>query len=88
MTKNVAIPAEYWDYANVFSKQSGARLSKRFNNNKYLNNQELGTQLLYRPNYNLGLLDPEMVNIYIKTNLANDFISPFKFSAKVLIPFV
>lgn len=37
-----------------------------------------GEQLFYRPIYTLELIKLETLKVYIKTNLANNFIRPFK----------
>lgn len=37
-----------------------------------------GQQLFYMPIYTLELVKLESLKVYIKTNLANNFISPFK----------
>ncbi len=42
-------------------------------------------QPLYNPIYSLGLVELEILKIYIKTNLANGFIRPSKSPVGVLI---
>ena len=48
---------------------------------------EKSKQLLFRPIYNQGPVELEMLKIYIKTNLAKGFILPFKFPAGASILF-
>ena len=55
--------------------------------NEYFTKQEKSKQPLFRPIYNLGPVELEILKTYIKTNLANGFIQPFMFSAGALILF-
>ena len=48
---------------------------------------EKGKQLLFDLVYSLGPVELETLKIYIKTNLANNFIRSFKFSARAPILF-
>ena len=55
--------------------------------NEYAIKLEEGKQPLFEPIYNLEPVELETLKTYIKTNLANDFIQPSKFSTKTLILF-
>ena len=46
-----------------------------------------GKQLLFEPIYSLELVELETLKIYIKTNLANSLIRPFKSLIKASILF-
>lgn len=72
--KEVVIPAKYLDYADVFLKDSAAKLFKHFGINKYAINLESGEQPLYRLIYSLKLVEFKTLKTYIKTNFANSFI--------------
>ena len=47
-----------------------------------------GKQSLYRPIYNLGLLELITFKIYIKINLTNKFMQPLKCPTGTLIAFL
>lgn len=47
MVKKVIVLNKYLDFADFFSKNSAAKLIKRFDINKYLINLEPGKQLSY-----------------------------------------
>ena len=49
-------------------------LSENTGMNKYAIKLEEGKQPLFGPIYSLGLVELEILKIYIKTNLANGFI--------------
>ena len=55
--------------------------------NNYAIKLEKGKQLLFGPIYSLGSVELETLKTYIKANLANGFIRPFKSPAKALIFF-
>lgn len=44
-------------------------------------------QLLFNAIYSLSQIEFKILKIYIETNLANDFIRPFKSSTRALILF-
>ena len=48
---------------------------------------EEGKQPFFGPIYSLEPVELETLKIYIKTNLANNFIRPFKFPARAFILF-
>lgn len=88
LAKKATIWDKYFNFANIFSKKSVAELFKCSNNKKYVIDLELDKQPFYGPIYSPGLIELEILKIYIKTNLANSFIWLFKSSAKVFILFV
>lgn len=88
ITKKVAVSVEYSDYLDIFLEKSAAELSKRFDINEHAINLKTGKQLPYRPIYSLGLVELETLKTYIKTNLANGFICPFKSPIRAPIFFV
>lgn len=88
LAKKVNIPVEYLDFTDMFLKKLATKISKRSDTNKHLINLEINKQLPYRPTYSLEPVKLEILKTYIKINLANCFIRPFKFLAGSLILFV
>ena len=74
----VAIPAEYSDFEDVFSKESAAVLPEHTEINTHAIDLEEGKQPPYGPIYSLGPMELETLKTYIETNLANGFIRPSK----------
>ena len=81
------VPAEYFDYSNVFSAKNIAELSKNTGMNEYAFELKEGKQPPFRPIYSLGLVELETLKTYIETNLSNGFIRPSKSPAGVPILF-
>ena len=79
--------SKYTDFVDIFSPKMVAKLLEymKINNHtiELINNQ----QPLYSPIYSLGPVELEILKVYIKNNLANGFIRPFKFPAGVSIFF-
>ena len=88
LAKEVTVPAEYSDFADVFSKKTAKVLPKRIGINKHAIKLEDGKQPPYWLIYSLSPVDLETLKTYIKTNLANDFIRPSKSPAGTPILFV
>ena len=88
LAKEVTVPIEYSDFADLFSKKSAEVLPERTGINKHAIKLEDGKQPPYRPIYNLGPLELETLKTYIKRNLANGFIQPLKSPADDLILFL
>ena len=86
--KEVTMPVEYSDFANVFSKESAKVLPEHTGINKHAIKLEDGKQPPYGPIYSLGMVELETLKTYIKTNLANGFIRPLKFPADASILFI
>ena len=70
--------AEYFDYSNVFSAENAAELPENTGINEHAIELEEGKQPPFGPIYSLGPVELETLKTYIKTNLANGFIRPFK----------
>ena len=70
----VSVPAEYLDFANVFSEKLAAVLLEHTKINTYAIDLEEGKQLLYKPIYSLSPVELETLKTYIEINLANRFI--------------
>ena len=87
LAKKVTIASKYLDFANIFLKKLVNVLLKQTRANKYIIKLEQGKQPLYWPIYNLKPIAFETVKIYVKTNLANDFIRASKLQVGTLILF-
>ena len=83
----IEISAEYSNYSNVFLAEYVAKLPENIGMNEYAIKLEKDKQPPFGPIYSLGLIELETLKTYIKINLANGFIWPFKFSARALILF-
>ena len=83
----VSILAEYSDFEDVFSKECTAVLPEHTEINTHAINLEEGKQSPYTPIYSLRPVELETLKTYMKTNLANGFICPSKFSAGAPILF-
>ncbi len=88
MAEDLTIPAEYSDFADVFSKESAAELPERSDINEHAIDLEPGKQLPCGRIYSLGPLELETLKTYIEANLANAFIRPSKSPAGAPILFV
>lgn len=88
LNKKVIIPAEYSDFINVFLEKLAVKLFKYTNINKHIINLEPGKQSPYGPINSPRLIELKILRIFIKTNLANDFICLFKSLAGAFILFV
>ena len=62
-------------------------LSENIEINKYIIEMKKSKQPPFRPIYSLGPVELETLKIYIKTNLANNFIRFFKSSTGAFILF-
>ena len=72
------VPADYSDYNNVFSAENATELLENIGINEYAIELEEGKQPLFSLSYNLGPIELETLKTYIKINLTNNFIRPFK----------
>ena len=72
------VPAEYSNYSNVFSVEYVAELPKNTGMNEHAIELKEGKQPPFGLIYSLGPVELETLKTYIKTNLANGFIWPFK----------
>ena len=78
---------EYSDFVDDFSSKLALALLKYIEINYHAIELIDERQLLYKSIYSLELVELETLKTYIKTNLVNSFIRPFKFPAKILIFF-
>ena len=83
----MAVPVEYSNYSNVFLVENVAELLEYTGINNHVIELEKGKQPLFGPIYSLGPVKLETLKTYIKTNLANGFIGPFKSPAGTPILF-
>ena len=74
LIKKVTVPAEYLNFADIFSKKSVEVLPERIGINKHTIKLEDSKQPPYRLIYSIGLVELKILKTYIKTNLANSFI--------------
>ena len=88
IAKKVQISTEYLGFLDVFLEEEVLILPKATKLNQHAIELQEDYKLLYRPIYSLGSVELKMLKIYIKTNLANDFIWPLKSPAGVFILFV
>ena len=79
--------AEYSDYSNIFSAENAAELPENTGIYKHAIRLKRGKQLSFSPIYSLGSVELETLKTYIKTNLVNGFIRPFKSPAGASILF-
>ena len=84
---STTVLVEYFDYSNVFLIENIMKFSEHTGINDYAIKLEKSKYPSFRPIYSLGLVELETLKTYIKANLANSFIWPFKFSANALILF-
>ena len=75
------VPAEYSDFADVFSPDLTSELPEHTGINDHAIELVDGQQPPYGPIYSLGPMELETLKAYIETNLANGFIRPSKFPA-------
>ena len=88
IAEEVTVPAEYSDFADVFSKESVEILPEDTGINEHAIKLEDEKQPPYGPIYSLGPVELKTLKTYIKTNLANSFIWPSKSLAGTPILFV
>lgn len=78
---------KYADFAEIFCKDVANELLDNFRINDYTINLIDQHQLPCKAIYNLRLVELEILNTYIETNLANSFIKPSKSFADTSIFF-
>ena len=72
------VSAEYFNYSNVFLVENVVELPENIGINKHAIKLEKDKQSPFGPIYSLKPVELETLKTYIKTNLANSFIWPFK----------
>ena len=80
--------SKYADFANIFLQKLPVELPKHMSINNYAIKLVNDWQPLYGLIYSPGLVELETLKTYIKNNLANQFIRPFKSPTKALIFFL
>ena len=88
LTKEVTVPVEYSDFADVFSEKSANVLPERTGANEHAIELEEGKQPPYGPIYSLGPVELKTLMTYIEINLSNGFIRALKSPAGAPIQFV
>ena len=78
---------EYFDYSNDFLAENIPELLKHIKINDYVIELEKSKQPSFSLIYSIGLVELEILKIYIKTNLVISFIRPSIFLIGVLILF-
>ena len=81
------VPAEYSNYSNIFLAKNATKLPEHTGINDHAIKPEKGKQLLFSSIYSLGPVKLETLKTYIKTNLPNNFIRPFKSPTRAPILF-
>ena len=71
--------SKYANFTDVFSPKLAVKFSKYIKINNYAIELVNDWQIPYSPIYSLSPVELETLKIYIKNNLANSFIRPFKF---------
>lgn len=87
-TKEVIVPLEYSDYADVFLEASAAELPKLTGINDHPIDLVDDKQPPYGPIYSLGPVELKTLKTYIETNLANGFLRPSQSPAGTPILFI
>lgn len=78
----------YADFAHIFSEDLASKLPEYIETNNHLIDLVENQQLPYKPIHSLKLIELKILKIYIKTNLANNFIKLSKFSINIVILFI
>ena len=84
---SATVPTKYFNYSNIFLVENVTKLLEHIKINDFIIELEKSKQLCFRPIYNLESVKLETLKIYIKTNLANNFIRSFKSSVGAFIFF-
>ena len=83
----IKVPLEYANYADVFLFNLAMELLENTDINKYTIDVRDGKQPPYAPTYSLGLIELEILKIYIETHFKTGFIWPSKSLANAFILF-
>ena len=83
----IEILAKYFNYSNIFLVENAAELPENTGINEHAIKLEEDKQPSFGPIYSLGPVELETLKTYIKINLANSFIWPFKSPARASILF-
>lgn len=83
-----SIPPKYANFLDIFFKDLAVKLLKYTIINDHTINLVKDYQPSYKAIYSLKLVELEILKTYIETNLAKDFIQPFKSLLGTLILFI
>ena len=83
----IEVLVKYFNYNNIFSLKNIVELLENIKINKHVIILKKDKQSSFSPIYSLEPVELETLKTYIKTNLDNSFIRPFKSSTKGLIFF-
>lgn len=86
--EKIIIPIKYLEYLKFFFPNFIRKLLKYININNHLINLINDKKPPYSPIYSLKLIKLKILKIYIRINLANDFIEPFKLYINISIMFI
>lgn len=78
LARKIKILAKYLDFSDVFLEEKPLVLQKLTKLNQHTIELQDSKQSLYGPIYSFRLVELKTLKIYIKTNLANNFIWPSK----------
>lgn len=85
---SISIFSKYADFSHIFFKDLRIKLPKNTKINNCAIDLFVGQQTVYGLIYSLELIQLKTLKIYIKNNLAIDFIRPSMFFASAFISFV
>lgn len=78
LIKEIIMPMEYTDFADIFLKELAKVVAKRTSINKHAIKLVNNKQTLYGLIYSLGLVELKFWKTYIESNLRNGFIQSSK----------
>ena len=81
----IIVPAEYFNYNNIFLEKNVAKLLKHTRINHHAIKLEKNKQPLFELFYSLGPIELKTLKTYIKIILANSFVWFFKIPAEAFI---
>lgn len=81
------VPTKYANFVDVFLAKLATKLSKHMGINHHTIELVDDQQPPYCLIYNLGVVELEILNIYIENNLISGFIKPSKFPSRAFIFF-
>ena len=83
----MAILAKYSNYTIIFLAKNTMKLQKNIGINEHTIKLKKDNQPIFEPIYSLNLIELKILKIYIKINLANNFIRLFKYPTGIPILF-
>ncbi len=83
----IEVPSKYIEFVNIFLPKLVVTLSKYMGINNHVIKLIYNRQLPYGLIYSLSIVELKILKSYIKNNLANSFIRPFKSLAETPILF-